>query len=176
MSNYKMVIESFKIKTKSNYNWDDLVYIYDSDVKLIKVIKRESRIGVDIYYIGYVFDSEYEPHSIIPLYLVINHLFGHLEKIEGWSDRYVVANINDKKIINIVDEIWKYIEQTNTADRIRKFVEEKFIFDNENNKIKEYNKLRFSSNLDLPLDTLIEFRALTLTVSCVIEKDGEYYP
>ena len=55
-------------------------------------------------------------------------------------------------------------------------LKKKFFFDNKNNKIKEYNKLRFSSNLDLPLDTLIEFRALTLTISCVIEKDGTYYP
>ena len=65
------------------------------------------------------------------------------------SDRYLVVNINNNKIINIFDEIWKYIEQRITADGIWKFVEEKFIFDNENNKIKEYNKLRFSSNLDL---------------------------
>ena len=171
-----MVIESLKIETKSNYNWEDIVYIYYIDVKLIKVIKRESRIGVDIYYIGYVFDSEYETHSIKPLYLVINHLFGHIEKIDGSSDRYLVVNINNKKIINIFDEIWKYIEQRITADGIWKFGEEKFIFENENYKIKEYNKLRFSSNLDLPFDTLIEFRALALTISCVIEKDGKYYP
>ena len=123
-----------------------------------------------------MFDSEYVPHSIKPLYLVINHLFGHKEKIEGLSDRYLVVNINNKKIINIFDEIWKYIEQRVTADGIWKFVKEKFIFDNENIEIKEYNKLRFSSNLDLPLYTLIEFRALTLTISCVIKKDGKYYP
>ena len=123
-----------------------------------------------------MFDSEYETHSIKPLYLVINHLFGHIEKIEGLSDRYLVVNINNKEIINIFDEIWKYIEQRITADVIWKFVEEKFIFDNENNEIKDYNKLRFSSNLDLPLYTLIEFRALTLSISCVIEKDGKYYP
>ena len=152
-----MVIESLKTKTKYNYNWHNIVYVYDVDLKLIKVIKRESRIGVDIYYIGYVFDSEYQPQSIKPLYLVINHLSGHIEKIEGSSDRYLVVNINNKKIISIFDEIWKYIEQRITADGIWKFVEEKFIFDNENNKIKEYNILRFSSNLDLPLDTLIEF-------------------
>ena len=123
-----------------------------------------------------MFDSEYEPHSIKPLYLVINHLFGHIEKIKGSSDRYLVFNTNNKKIINIFDEIWKYIEQRITTDGIWKFVEEKFISDNENNKIKEYNKLRFSSNLELPLDTLIKFRALTLTISCLIEKDGQYYP
>ena len=112
-----------------------------------------------------MFDSEYETHSIKPLYLVINNLFGHIEKIDGSSDRYLVVNINNKKIINIFDEIWKYIEQIITADEIWKFGEEKFIFDNENYKIREYNKLRFSSNLDLPLDTLIEFRALALTIS-----------
>ena len=171
-----MVIESLKIKTESNYNWDDIVYVHDIDVKLIKVIKRESKIGVDIYYIRYMFDSEYKTHSIKPLYLVINYLFGHIEKIKGSSDRYLVVNINNKTIINIFDEIWKYIEQRITADGIWKFVEEKFLLDNENNKIKEYNKLRFSSDLDLPLNTLIEFQAFTLTISCVIEKDGKYYP
>ena len=137
-----MVIESLKIKTKSNYNWDDIVYVHDIDLKLIKVIKRESKIGADIYYIGYVFDSEYKTHSIKPLYLVINHLFGHIEKIKGSSDlfvninniylsRYLVVNINNKKIINIFDEIWKYIEQRITADGIWKFVEGRFRFINQ---------------------------------------------
>ena len=132
-----MVIESLKINTKSNYNWDDdIVYVFDIDVKLIKVIKRESKIGVDIYYIGYVFDSKWKTHSIKPLYLVINHLFGHTEKIKGSSDRYLVVNINNKKIINIFDEIWKYIEQRITVDGIWKFVEEKFLFDDANHKIR----------------------------------------
>ena len=75
-----MNIESLKIKTQTNYDWDNIVYIYDTDIKLIKVIKTESRIGVDIYYIGYVFDSEYETYNVKPSYLVINHLFGHIEK------------------------------------------------------------------------------------------------
>ena len=46
-----MVIESLKIKTKPNYNWDDVIYIYDFDVNLVKVVKRESRIDANIYYI-----------------------------------------------------------------------------------------------------------------------------
>ena len=52
-----------------------------------------------------MFDSEYKTHTIKPFYLVINHLFGHIEKIEGSSCRYLVVNINNKKIINIFDEI-----------------------------------------------------------------------
>ena len=30
--------------------------------------------------------------------------------------------------------------------------------------------------MDLPLHTLIEIRSLVINVSCVIEKDNEYYP
>ena len=122
-----------------------------------------------------MFDSECKTHSIKPFFLVINHLFGHIEKIEGSSDRYLVANINNEKIINVFDKIRRFIEQRISSNRIWKFVENEILFNNANNRIQEYNKLRFSSNLDLPLDTLIEFRALTLTISCVIEKDGKYY-
>ena len=46
-----------------------------------------------------MFDSEYKTDSIKPFYLVINHLFGHIEKIEGSRDRYFVVNVNNKKII-----------------------------------------------------------------------------
>ena len=137
-----MVIKSLKIKIKTNYNWDDMVYIYDFNINLVKVIKRESRTGANMYYIGYVIEPEENKY---PMYFVINRLFGHIEKIEGSSDRYLVVNINNEKIINIFDKLWKFIEN-------------KITFTNSSNKIKEYNKLRFSSNVHLPLNKLIEFR------------------
>ena len=105
-----MDIKSLKIKTKTNYNWNDMVYIYDLDVNLVKIIKRESRIGVNIYHIGYVLEPENDNKSINPLYFVVNRLFGHMEKIEGSSDRYLVVSINNQKIINVFDILWKLIE------------------------------------------------------------------
>ena len=77
-----MDIKSLKIKTKANYNWDDMVYIYDFDVNLVKIIKRESQIAVNIYYIEYVLEPENDNNSINPLRFVVNRLFGHIEKIE----------------------------------------------------------------------------------------------
>ena len=50
----KMVIKSLKIKNQSYYFWSDIIFIDDFDIKFLKIVKRESRIGVDIYYIGYV--------------------------------------------------------------------------------------------------------------------------
>ena len=83
-----MVLESLKIKSKSNYFWDDMVYLDDFDVKFVKVVRQESRIGVDFYYIGYA-QFEYDINSINPLYLIVKSLLGRIEKIEGSSDRYL---------------------------------------------------------------------------------------
>ena len=43
-------------------------------------------------------------------------------------------------------------------------------------EIKGYNKFRFNSDTNLPLDTWIEFCSLVINVSCVIENYIEYYP
>ena len=45
-----MDIKSLEIKNKTNYNWDDIIYINDFDVNSLEIIKRESRIGANIYY------------------------------------------------------------------------------------------------------------------------------
>ena len=127
------------------------------------MVRRESRIGVDIYYIGYVLEPEDDINSISPLYLVVKRLLGRIEKIEGSSDRYLVVDENNKEVINVFDKLWKYIN-------------DKITFGNADNKISEYNKLRFSSDGDLPLDTFIEFHMLTIDINCVIEKGNKYYP
>ena len=59
---------------------------------------------------------------------------------------------------------------------IWRFIENKINPNNFSNKIKDYDKFRFNSDIDLTLDTLIEFRSLVINVSCIIEKDSEYYP
>ena len=65
-----------------------------------------------------------------------------------------------KKIINALDKIWLSIK-----DKINPGI-----------KIKYYDKFRFNSDIDLPVNMIIEFRSLIINVSCVIEKDSEYYP
>ena len=127
--------------------------------------KRESRIGANIYYIGYVLKPYYDCNTINPLYFVINRLFAYIEEIEGLSDKYLVVStsIRNKKIIHSFDTIWGLIEN-------------KINTNNFSNKTKDYDKFRFNSDIDLPLDMLIEFRSLVIDVSCIIEKDNEYYP
>ena len=165
----KMDIKSLEIKTKTNYNWDDIVYINDFDMNSLEMIKRESRIGGNIYYIGYVLEPNYHYNTINPLYFVINRLIGYIEEIEGSSDKYLVVTkiIYSKNIIGYLDVIWALIEnEINPNLNIDPTIVKK----------KDYDKFRFNSDTNLPLDTLIEFRSLVINVSCVIEKDNKYYP
>ena len=168
-----MDIKSLEIKNTTNYNWDDIIYINDFDVNSLEIIKRESRIGANIYYTGYVFDTYYDYDTINPLYFVVNHLIGYIEKIEGSSDKYLVVakSIRNKDIISVLDTEWGSIENK-IKDKINPFPN---IYSNII-KIKDYDKFRFNSDIDLPLDTSIEFRSLVINVSCVIEKDNVYYP
>ena len=43
-------------------------------------------------------------------------------------------------------------------------------------KIDGFDKIRFSSNIDLPLGKLIEFKVLTIIIKCIIKKNDKYYP
>ena len=73
----------------------------------LEIIKRESRIGANIYYIGYVLEPNYDYNTINPLHFVINHLIGYIEEIEGSSDKYLVVtkNVRNKNIISGLDMV-----------------------------------------------------------------------
>ena len=68
--------------------------------------------------------------------------------------------MHNENIINDIDTIWRSIE-----NKISPGI-----------KIKDYNKFRFNSDIDLPLKKITEFRSLLINISCLIEKDNEYYP
>ena len=70
--NYKMNIESLQIKNKYYYDCDDImIYDFVFDIGLINIFKRESKIDVNIYYIGYKPDIN---DTISDLYLPLDTL------------------------------------------------------------------------------------------------------
>ena len=104
------------------------------------------------------------------MYFVINRLIGYIEKIEGSSDKYLVVadSLRNKNIKSSLDNIWSSIE-IKMGDMIYLIP---------NIKTKDYNKFRFNSDTDLPLNTIIEFRSILINVSCVnnTKKYNKYYP
>ena len=92
-------MKPLKIKTQDNYNWDDIIYINDFDKDSLEIIKRESKIGVNICYIKY--------STLRPFYFVINRLIGYIEEIEGSSDKYLVvlSSLRNKNINILLNNI-----------------------------------------------------------------------
>ena len=155
-----MVINSLEIKDKTNYDLDNIGYINAFDVNSLKITKKESRIGANIYYTRCALNLDED--IIIPLNFLINCLIGFIEEIDGLSDKYLVAvsSLRNKNIIDALNMVWSSIE-----DKINPGI-----------KIKDYDKFRFNSDIDLPVNTIIEFCSLLINVSCIIEKDNEFYP
>ena len=155
-----MDINSLETKSRTNYDSDDICYINDFDVNSLIIDKKESRIGANIYYTRCALNLDDD--TIIPLYFIIDRLIGYIEEMKGSSDKYLVvaSSVRNKNIISALDMVWTSIE-----DKINPGI-----------KIKDYDKFRFNSDIDLPLNTIIEFRSLLINISCVIEKDNEYYP
>ena len=155
-----MGINSLEIKDKTNYDFDNICYIDDFDVNSLRITKKESRIGANIYYTRCALNLGDD--IIIPLHFLIDRLIGFIEEIDGSNDKYlvVVSSLRTEKIIDTLDKVWLSIK-----DKINPSI-----------KIKDYNKFRFNSDIDLPVNMIIEFRSLLINVSCIIEKDNEYYP
>ena len=155
-----MGINSLEIKNKTNYDLDNICYINEFDVNSLKITKKESRIGANIYYSRCALNLDDD--TIILLHFLIDRLIVFIEEIDGSGDKYfvVVSSLRNKNIINVLDMVWSSIK-----DKINPGI-----------KIKDYYKFRFNSDIDLPVNTITEFRSLLINVSCVFEKENEYYP
>ena len=157
-----MNINSLEIKNKTTYVINNISHFDDFNVNSLRVTKKESRIDANIYYIRRTLSQDDDDDTTIPIYFFINELIGYIEEIDGSSDKYliVVSSLRNKNIIIAIDTLWISIK-----NKINPGI-----------KIKDYDKFRFNSDIDLPLNTITEFRSLLINVSCVIEKDNEYYP
>ena len=154
-----MVINSLEIKDKTNYDLDNICYIDDFDVNSLKITKKESRIGVNIYYTRCALNLDDD--TIITLYFLIDRLIGFIEEIDGSSDKYlvVVSSLRGKNIINALDMVWSSIK-----DKINPGI-----------KIKDYDKFRFNSNIDLPVNTILELTVCFYHVTYAFQSESTLY-
>ena len=135
--------------------------------KLLKIDKKDCN-EIDIYYIGYVTTKKIGDcnniNSVNPLYLIINEMIGHFE--EKNENKYLVLDEIDenKEVLNKYKEVWegikKEIETINGGEKIEYG--------------KDYMKIRFKSNDDLPLNKPVKLRLLTIIIRSVFSEDGKF--
>ena len=98
------------------------------------------------------------------MYLILKDVKCTVEKIEGSSDRYLVTDLSNKDVLNVFDDMFNFI-----SNKINKI-------DGDDKQVYGYIRLKFNSDVDLPLDKLIKFHTLTVIVACVIRKVNKFYP
>ena len=164
-----MSVKSLKIKNESIFYSNDMIQLNNFDSRLLKINKRENIENNNIYYISYKINKpENNINSINNLYFVIDYLCGTIEKIDGSKDRYLVI---DEDNIDLFYYLWNAI-----INKIKYLRGDDVMFDDNKVITKDWNKIRFSSDVFIPNDVLINFHSLVIVITYVIEKNDEFIP
>ena len=170
-----MSVKSLKIKHESKFYSNDMIQLNNFDSRLLKINKRENRENNNIYYTSYKINKpEHNINSINNLYFVIDYLCGTIEKIDDSKDRYLVIDedrLINKENIDLFYYLWNAI-----INKIEYLRGDDVMFHDNEVIIKDWNKIRFSSDVFIPNDVLINFRSLVIVINYVIEKNDEFIP
>ena len=113
-----------------------------------------------------------ENKKVSALYLIVKDLLGKIELIKGSKDKYLVIDDSNKKLLDAFDKLFKFVGTK--IDKINS--DDDFFGMKASNKIIGYDKLSLCTNLESPIDKLIEFHSLTVVFSCIIKKGSKFYP
>ena len=158
--------KELSIKNRTHYFCDDIINIKDFDPKLLKLDKTSSR-GISIYYIGYVTKKpEYNINSVNPIYLLIGELDGFIEEKEGSKYLNISLTHNKNDVLTKYAKVWSGIK-----DQIKKINDGPV-----GGYGKDYMKIKFDADDNLPQNKILKFRILAIIIRSIFEKDIKYYP
>ena len=95
----------------------------------------------------------------------IDNASGYIEEVN--EDKYLVFDVTDenKKLLERYGDVFNGI-----MDKIKKIDDDWLEYS------KDYMKIRFSSDDNLPLNKPLKFYQMTVTIRCVFSEDNKLYP
>ena len=162
-----MAAKSLKIKNESIFHPNVMIQLNNFDSQLLKINKRENRENNNIYYISYKINKPEHDINSFNIMLVVDHMYGKIEKINDSKDRYLVIN-NDSHINE--ESINFFCLWDSIINKIKYLRGDDVLFDDNEVIIKDSNKIRFSSDVFIPNDVLLKFYSLVIVINYVIEK------
>ena len=104
-------------------------------------------------------------YSVNPLYLLVNHANGYIKEKHG--SKYLIFDSaeENKELLKNYSDFWSVIKNNIEA-----------INSGECDYEKDYMKIKFNSDKDLPLNKPLKFHLMTITIRSVFEEDGKLYP
>ena len=132
-------------------------------------MRKKSYKDINIYNIGYVTKKKIgncmNINSVNPLYLGITLINGYIEEED--SNKYLVFHSTDenKELLKKYSDVFNGI-----MSKIREIDDDWLEY------AKDYMKIKFNSDDDLPLNKSLKFRLMTITIRHVFEEDAKLYP
>ena len=95
----------------------------------------------------------------------IDNANGYIEEIN--EDKYLIFDdtFENKKLLERYDDVFNGI-----MDKIKKIDDDWLEY------AKDYMKIRFNSDDNLPLNKPLKFYQMTITIRCVFSEDNKLYP
>ena len=132
-------------------------------------IDKKSYKSIGIYNIGYITKKKIDDcekiYSVNPLYLLIDHASGYIE--EKGVNKYLVFDSTDenKELLKKYNDVFNGIR-----NKIKKISGDECDYE------KDYMKIKFNSDDNLPLNKPLKSHLMTITIRSVFEEDGKLYP
>ena len=124
----------------------------------------------DIYYIRYITIKEIGDcsniYSVNPLHVITGKVDGYIK--ENNRNKYLVFDSTDenKKIFKKYRQLWDGIK--NEIETINGGKKAEYS--------KDFMKIKFNTDDNLPLNKPLKLHLLTIIVRCIFEEDGKFYP
>ena len=99
------------------------------------------------------------------MYLLVNHANGYIE--EKGVNKYLIFDSTDenKELLKKYNDVWNGIKNKIEA-----------VSSGECEYEKDYMKIKFNSDNNLPLNKPSKFHLMTIVIRSVFEEDGKLYP
>ena len=139
----------------------------DFDKTKLKIVKHDC-VDRYVYHIDYVKNI----NNVNPLYLIIPEFYEYIEENEDLKYLNIALTGMNNYVLSEYEKMWDGI-----LEQVRKINDCVHIFE------KYYYKIKVGSvkcdddkdNIDLPLDKLIKFNAVTISNRLLIEKDNRLF-
>ena len=164
----KGVVKQIDIKNCTYYFYNDMINIKKHDSNLLKIYKKSYK-DIGIYNIGYItikkIDDYENIYGVNPLYLIVDHASGYTEEKE--VNKYFIFDSTDenKELLKKYNDVFNGIR-----NKIKKISGDECDYE------KDYMKIKFNSDDDLPLNKQLKFHNMAITIRSVFEEDGKLYP
>ena len=160
-------IKETNIKNQTYCLFGDMINTEDFDPNLLKIDKMSYK-NIDICYIGYITmkDSDcVKIKSVNLLYLITGKVIGHAGKKN--ESKYLVFDSMDenKKVLKKYMKLWDGIK--NEIETINGGKQDRYN--------KDFMKIRFDTDDNLPLNKTLKLHNMTIIIRSVFEEDGKFY-